>query len=127
MGLTRSKRWHGLTLVETAVGMTLLLLVFVVGLNLLPSAWKAMSAGEQRVQANSLAQSLLEQKSSENFDSITAGPLPDVELNGTKYKVDLAVDSSVPRLKRLALTLSWEARGRTLTMTRKLSICKLPH
>jgi hypothetical protein len=113
-------------LVETVVGMTLLLLVFVVGINLLPSAWKAMATGEQRVYAVTLAQSILEQKRSENFDSLVSGYLPDVDNNGYKFKVYLDVDASKPRLKRLSLTLDWQARGRNQQITRKLSVCKLP-
>lgn len=117
---------RAMTLVETVVGMTLLLLVFVVGINLIPSAWKAMGSGEQRVYAVTLAQSILEQKRSENFDSLASGYLPDVDNNGNKYRVYLDVDSSKPRLKRLSVTLDWQARGRNLQITRRLSVCKLP-
>ncbi len=119
-------RSRGLSLVETVMGLTLLLMVMVVGINLLPVSLRAMSSGEHKVAAANLAQSLLEEKRSGNYDNLASGYLPDVVLNRMTYHVYLDVDSSKPRLKRLSLCVSWDSRGKAQSVTHKVSVCKLP-
>jgi type II secretory pathway pseudopilin PulG len=114
------------TMVETVVGMTLIVLVMVVGINLLPYSLRAMSMGEQKVQAANLAQSLLEEKSTTDFDDLLTTDLPDVDLNGTLYRVHLEVATPKPMLKRVTLRVRWTYRKNLYVVERKTSVCKIP-
>lgn len=113
-------------MVETVVGMTLVLLVMVVGINLLPYSLRAMTMGEQKVQAANLAQSLLEEKSHSDFDALQSTYLPDVDLNGTTYRLSMEVESPKPILKRVTLRVRWIYRKNLQTVERKTSVCKIP-
>lgn len=114
------------TMVETVVGMTLIVLVMVVGINLLPYSLRAMSMGEQKVQAANLAQSLLEEKATTDFDDLLTADLPDVDLNGTLYRVHLEVATPRPMLKRVTLRVRWTYRKNLYMVERKTSVCKIP-
>lgn len=113
-------------MVETVVGMTLILLVMVVGINLLPYSLRAMTMGEQKVQAANLAQSLLEEKSQSDFDGLQSSYLPDVDLNGTLYRISMEVETPKAHLKRVSLRVRWTYRTQLQIVERKTSVCKIP-
>ena len=120
------KQRRGLTLIETSLGLTMILLVMLVVINLLPSSWIAMGVGEQKVYAANLAQSIIDEKRAGAWDQLQTGPIPDVILNGTTYRGTLDVDSSKPYLKKVTLRLEWDSGRGKQSLIRKASICNLP-
>lgn len=119
---------RGVSLVETVLGLTIFLLVALTALNLLPSSWLGAHSGEQHLCASNMAQSILDEKRASNFDNLSTGDFPAVQLYGTEYRphLDVASDSSKPYLKVLTLKIEWDLPRGKQTLTRKISLCKLP-
>ena len=119
------------SLAETAVAMAVLGLTLLLVLNLFPSAMLARRASEQRLQAQSLARSYLEQQLEVSFHLLRSGPLAEVEKEGVSYRIRLEVtDSPQARpeyLKVLRVVVQWNERGRPQELERQLYRHRLPH
>ena len=124
----------GFTLAETAVGMLItgLLLIFI--LNLFPSALFAQQAAEERIQANSLARSLLEEQVDQSFSALAVGlnrTFDPVTIGGVvhtrRFEVRQSDQASPTYLRVLLVTVDWQSRELTHRLTRTLYKHKLPH
>ncbi len=124
----------GFTLAEIAVslGIVSLLLLFV--LNLFPSALVAQKGAEERLQAGSLARSLLEQQLDVPFGQLPVGlrrSLPAVNRDGVLYQVQLQVDASqgvdARFLRVLRVMVRWQSRGQQRSLQRELHKHRLAH
>ena len=112
-----------MSLLETVMGLTLVLLVFVTGINLIPLSLRARRSAEQKLLAGNLAQSTLEEQSGRDFTQVQSTSLPDVTLQGTLFHVQLRVDEPKPIVKRLTVEVRWDPNG---NLSRQTSICRLP-
>lgn len=135
----RSKA-RAFSLIETVVSVTLFLLTVTVVLTLMPSAWLGVKSGGERLFANNLAQSRLDELRAADFASYAAGEiLPSVLDQGTEYHTFLDIEyykdppptrtQCLPQdalVKVLILEVRWQTqRGQQVTR-RKVSVCKLP-
>lgn len=122
---------RGFSLAETAVALAVLGLILLFVLNLFPSAMVARLSAEQRVTAQSLARSALEQQLEVPFQQLRSGPLPAVERDGVRYDLSLEVSPSPQArpeyLQVLTLTVQWTARGKVSRVQRQLYRYRLPH
>lgn len=123
-------RRSGLSLIETLLGVAILLLAVVMCFSLLPSSWLAVNQGEQRIYAGTLAQSILEQQQSYAFDSIAPATLPPVEEAGTQFKpavfVNVPTPGPTPRLKVVTVNVTWESRKLPRFVSRQVTVCRVP-
>lgn len=121
---------RGLSLVETLLGVAILLLAVIMCFSLLPSSWLAVNHGEQRIFAGTLAQSILEQQSTYAFDNIVPAKLYAVEQAGSVYQpqvlVDVPVPGPSPRIKVVTVEVKWESRRIQRSVFRQLTVCRLP-
>ena len=119
------------SLAETAVAMAVLGLLLLCVLNLFPSAMLARRKAEQRLTAQSLARSYLEQQMEVSFALLRSGPLAEVDREGVRYRVSLQVsDSPQARpeyLKVLKVVVEWSVQGRSLRVERQLYRHRLAH
>lgn len=119
------------SLAETAVALAILGLLLLFVLNLFPSAMLARRNAEQRLVAQSLARSYLEQQMEVAFALLHSGSLGEVERDGVRYQISIEVsDSPQARpeyLKILKVTVQWSTQGRTLKVERQLYRHRLPH
>lgn len=131
MAAQRSPVNRGFSLAETAVALAVLGLILIFVLNLFPSAMVARATSEQRLTAQSLARSALEQHLETPFQQLRSGPLPPVERDGVRYDLSLEVSPSPQArpeyLQVLTLTVRWTARGKAQQVQRQLYRHRLPH
>ena len=125
---------RGFTLAEMAVslGIVSLLLIFV--LNLFPSALVAQKGAEERLQAGSLARSLLEQQLDTPFGQLPVGlrrQLEPVSREGVLYQIRLEVDAGqgvdARFLRVLRVIVRWQSRGQQRIVQRELHQHRLAH
>jgi type II secretory pathway pseudopilin PulG len=119
------------SLAETAVALSILGLLLLFVLNLFPSAMLARRNAEQRLVAQSLARSYLEQQMEVSFGLLHSGQLAELEREGVRYRVNLEVSESPQArpeyLKILKVVVQWSTQGRTLKVERQLYRHRLPH
>ena len=125
---------RGFSLAETAVSLAVVSLILLFVLNLFPSALVAQKGAEERLQANSLARSLLEQQLDTPFAQLPVGlhrTLDPVEKDGVTYAMRLEVEDSPQAddkfLRVLRLVVRWQARGRQHQIQRQLFVHRLAH
>lgn len=122
---------RGFSLAETAVAMAILGLVLIFVLNLFPRAILLRRISEQRLQAQSLARSALEEQLAEPFDRLHSQDLGPRESDGVRYQLSLEVTSSPQAsaefLRRLRLTVRWSFQGRSQHLERVLYRHRLAH
>jgi len=113
----------GITLIEVAIAITILLIGIVAAAQIFPLAVKVDKTAEQTTVASDLAQSEIEQVFSQSFDSITIGtiePLHKLATSSTNpfyyYQRQTVVDyvdgnlnysASATGLKRVNTTVYW--------------------
>ncbi|MBI3928496.1 MAG: hypothetical protein HY319_23340 [Armatimonadetes bacterium] len=119
---------RGISLIETLIGISILLLAVVLMMSLLPSSWLAVHRGEQRLVAANLAQSLLEEQRSVPFEELDSGALPRVTTAHQVFEPLLEVEPvpGKPRLKLVRVRVRWEARGRPMEVVRQTTFCRVP-
>lgn len=113
---------------ETVLAITLFALAGLALVNLIPSSWLAVHAGQQRLDAANLAQSLLEERRAGNFD----GPdfrttLPATIYGGTQFTptVEVATAAGQTRLKIVNVTVTWQTGRGTQSVVRQTMVCKV--
>ena len=111
-------RRRGLTLVEMILAVFLLSEVMMMLFNLYPSSLASVARSDQTVQADLIAQSLLDNAQANPFASLTAGysqDLPAQTLNGTSYSPHMDVLTVASRdpslLLSLRVTVSWSVHA----------------
>lgn len=107
-------RARGFSLIETILATFVLSLITMAVFNIFPSSVMAVKRGEMELEADSLAQQLLEEYRSKPFETLTLGPgpaLPPVSVAGTTFEVQARVNSVVGsdanHLKAVEVTVDW--------------------
>lgn len=122
---------RGFSLAETAVAMAILGLVLIFVLNLFPRAMLLRRTSEQRLQAQSLARSALEEQLAKPFNRLQSQDLEPVERDGVRYQLSLEVShspqASAEFLRRLRLVVRWSFQGRSQQLERVLYRHRLAH
>ena len=122
---------RGFSLAETAVAMAILGLVLIFVLNLFPRAMLLRRTSEQRLQAQSLARSAVEEQLALPFDQLHSQDLGPQERDGVLYQLSLEVNptpqASAEFLSRLRLVVRWNFQGRSQQLERVLYRHRLAH
>lgn len=108
---------RGMTLLEAIVAGFILIVATFSLLNLYPLGRLAVRRGEQTLQADNLASSILSQQRGRPFSELEPATLrPDpVRIGGTEYRVRVDIASPVEGssdLRAIRVTVTWEFRGR---------------
>ena len=125
---------RGFTLSETALSLALIGLLLIFLLNLFPSAILAQRQNEQRRRATGLSRTFLEQQMDRDFSALPSGlvyQFEPVDSLGTRYSSILRVSArpgtSDKFLRILQVEVTWQNRGRKLSVSRELWRYRLAH
>lgn len=119
---------RGLSALESVVAFALLALVIVMLCTLYPMTGISIESSRQRLEAQSLADSTLEQLRGQSFAALGLGQreLPAVTRHGLEYRRQVEVFSLSGRdseyLRGLEVRVSWSWRGRPQQLSRELWI-----
>lgn len=114
------RRHRGATLLETLLSLFLLLLVLLLVFNLYPAAMSSTRLSGQRLQADALADSLLEEQCAVPFGQLVVGPprsLDPVPGRGTVFHPTLEVfqvnepGTDPDRIRGLRVMVEWNEDG----------------
>ena len=117
-------------MLETIFGLFLLSFLIVMVFNLYPSSLLSVRRAEESVQADLLAQSLLDQSTARPFDQLVIGELYQVQqdFKSTRLEATLEVysvpDAQEELLKRLRVVVAWKARDRDYAVIHE---CLVPY
>lgn len=123
---------RGFSLAETVLGFALVSLVVILVINLVPSSMATVRSAEQRYRAETLAGSILEQKSSLPFAQLPIGPEQDLGrqiYDQVPYQLYFQVSSSDGDpiyLRALRVRVAWSVKNRDRQISRELLIHHLP-
>jgi Tfp pilus assembly protein PilV len=128
MRMLRHKiRPDGLSLMEVIFSLTLLGLVTVLVMNLFPSSMVTVKKAEYRMQANTLAETVLAEQAARPYDELVVGAPPDIAaqiVEGVDYLVTTEVRAVPDRLpeyvKSVHVTVSWTVRNIDQRLEREL-------
>lgn len=118
----------GLALTEFILAITIAALVFVASLSLLPTLWMSQTQNLHRLEAGTLAQSILAQQGHRPFGQLVA--ITQVSLPGFKLADEVPVECSLqvwpvvgnPDVIRLRVTLTWPEGRRSATLFRETMV-----
>ncbi|MGE0487656.1 MAG: hypothetical protein AB7S38_00425 [Vulcanimicrobiota bacterium] len=121
------------TLVETIFSALFISLVVLAIMNLYPAAMVAVKRSEGRIQANLLAQSVLERMRTENYDSLAPGPGPAFAAethDGTTYTPTVTIfdPDTTPGsdfTMGLRVQVQWEVKGQQYAVTQETLVSAL--
>lgn len=131
---------RGLSLMEVVLGASLLALVFLFMLNIFPATMIGVRKAEHRLDAASLAESILEAARAAPFtdlvpgsyDADTPGALPlsrytceDQTVLEPHLSIDTVPGIPADQLVRLRLTITWKDRSGPQTLTQELRLADL--
>lgn len=102
---------RGITVMEILVAAAIFMLAFAALLNVLPASLVAERRSQVRVQADAIAQSVLEDALATPFQKLHDHPLPDVTVNSLVYHVESQVTSVDRFLKQINVTVTWDEPG----------------
>lgn len=115
------------TLVENLLAFTLISLVLILLLNLFPSSMATVRKSEQRYQALTLADSLVEEQAARPFSKLVVGSHQQSD-NG-EYQIHteiLAIPGENPAwLKNVRVTVSWKYRDQPRQVMREMRLHRL--
>lgn len=124
---------HGFSLLETILATFILSLITMAVFNIFPSSVMAVKRGEMELEADSIAQQILEERRAIPFEDLTLGDstMLDVVVAGTIFKSRVKV-SNVPApatepnpptnvdfLKSVRVTVEWVHSGKSHQMVRE--------
>ena len=124
--MTASRRQRGITATETIFSLFIVTILVVLVMNLFPATMLGIRRTEQRLQAEEIAQSTLDQYMIESFSDLTLGDtnLPAVKLKNFEYAVvvNVSEDTAQPsdRLRLIKATVSWTHRGKEESLSREI-------
>ena len=116
----------GFSLVESIVSFLLLSLMLLGLLILFPGELWANRQAELALQAQNVADRLLEEARSQGFEQLETGrrPLQTMQVNGSSYQAQLEVAAvagkEVKYLRSLRVRVTWTVRGRTQELRREV-------
>ncbi|MHC9537942.1 MAG: hypothetical protein AB9903_00330 [Vulcanimicrobiota bacterium] len=124
---------RGMSLIEVIFAATFLCLIFMAMINILPLATFAIKRTEHRLNASSIAQSVLEERRAGSFSSIDSQPATtlvkgnDDIVYTVRYEapaMEAKVDST--KLRRIVVTVTWKERDINLSVMREIYLCNFP-
>lgn len=123
---------RGSQLIEVMVAVTLLGIVVAALLGVFPSAYASLGKAQARLEAETLASSLLEERRTWSWTELklgTAPPLDPVTGGAATFKPTVEVleveGRSPDDLKQVRVTVVWEERGGEQRLTQSLVLVNL--
>ena len=113
---------HGFTLVETIFSTLFISLTVLAIVNLFPGAYMSVKKSETRLQSDMIAQSIIEDMRSMNFQSLTAGAeptYPPVTLDGIEYTPTVTIQELAGMDPKIVKGVSVEVTYRVGTLEQK--------
>lgn len=106
-------RARGLSLVETIFAAFILGLTGMALLSVLPTSVMAEKRAQNRIMAEAIALSALEEARVGSFAGLTPGTSPETErtLNETTFKIVRVVTDESARLKSVRMQVRWDEAG----------------
>lgn len=124
---------RGYSLLEAVAALFLLSLITILVLDLLPSTRLTIRHGENRYQAQQLAQSALARAEAGNFDDLVVGEsraLDDQTRGQVTFELERKVQTVAghdpARLRRVAVTVRWQERTGAKSITREVYVARVP-
>lgn len=114
------------------LGFALLSVILILVINLFPSSMATVRTAEQRYQAETLAASILEAKSTLPFTQLPVGPEVDLGrqiYDQIPYQIYFQVsnsDGDPLYLRSLRVRVEWQVKSHNRTVIREVLIHKLP-
>ena len=106
------REFHGVSLIEIMVGMTVLGLAMTLMVALVPSTAASLNMAEARSRAGALAQAELEALSLKDLSTLSDGPLTSVTLDdGLELRPNLKLTPAGQGAIRVRITVEWTVRG----------------
>lgn len=117
------------TLVENLLAFTLISLVLILLLNLFPSSMATVRKSEQRYQALTLADSLIEQQASRPFSKLVVGNVLDEDRQEYHLHTEIMALPGEDQawLKNVRVTVSWKYREQPRQVMREMRLHRLAH
>lgn len=122
---------RGVTLAESVLAIFLLALTVVLVLNLYTRSMATLRVSAQKIQADALAQSILEDYMAVRFADLKVAPplaLAKVPGKGTEFEpvveiLDMTTPTGVDTtmIKRIKVTVRWKDRGMERVLVRELA------
>lgn len=132
MAKTWSRRTRGLSLLETILSIFLLGMVVLVVMQLFPTSFLATRRSEQRAQAARVAEDVLSRQRALPFGQLIVGAteLEPVVSGGVSYAPRVEVfapeGANPDKLNGIRVTVNWQERGKTWSVSRDFLQLKLP-
>ena len=125
-------RSRGFSLLEAVLALFLLSLITILLANLLPSSRLTIKKGENRYQAQLLAESVLDRTRAERFDQLALGntTLDPEERGGTTYQLTREVGTvdghPADRLLSIKVRVTWREKTGDLELVRETYLANVP-
>ncbi|MFN8611356.1 MAG: hypothetical protein U0931_27675 [Vulcanimicrobiota bacterium] len=118
---------RGFTLAENMLAFSLISLVLILLLNLFPSSMATVRRSEQRYQALTLADNMLERQASRPFSKLPVGTVEDSQQGDYKIHLEIvkAGDEDPAWLRTARVTVSWTYQSQSKEVTRELRLHRL--
>ncbi len=119
-------RRRGLSLLETVLSFCIVAMMVVMIFSLYPAAMATVRLSGEKLQADALADSLMEQYLAAPFDSLTGSPaLAPVPGRGTVFQPSVVFqnlsDPAAPDLlRKITVTVTWTERGLSRSRVREV-------
>lgn len=126
----RQKR-SGMSLVETILAFFLMTMVILAVINLFPSSLMANRRSELSLQANSLADQVLEKARAGGFSKLVRGKAAPVtvKIDSVSYtqvfEVGEVPDQDFDSLRSLKVRITWMAAGHPEELVREVWVCNV--
>ena len=123
---------RGFSLAETILGFAMISLVVVLVVNLVPSSMATVRTSEQRYRAETLAGSVLEEKSGLPFQQLPVGLVQDMGAqiyDQVAYQIYFQVSSSdgdPQYLRALRVSVEWNFKRHNRKVVREVLVHHLP-
>lgn len=122
----RSGSRRGVSVVETIFALSMITLMIILLMNLHPGILLGVRYSEQTLQAQEIAQSIIEEQLHRPFGSLQTGSreLPVVNLEGMVYRPILTImedpESGSTYLKGIRVKVTWNFRSQEKSLTREI-------
>lgn len=127
---------RGFSLLETVLATFIMSLITMAVFNIFPSSVMAVKRGEVELQADAIAQQILEEHRAKPFEELVIGPaiaLPQVTLGGTVFRPGVRVfevgsganAANPDHLKAVRATVDWTHSSISHSLAREAWILSL--
>lgn len=108
---------------ETVVAISLLGLIIIFVVNIFPGSVLAARSGNERIEAENLAESILEQTRASAFNSLTLGttnvPSPDPKFTVTQ-EIFVPTNADADQTLGVRIIVQWESKSQTKSIQREV-------